>query len=115
MNEANVIVRYETLRSLAFGGISGAYAAVGSTWNNPARIIKVNNATDANLLISFDGITNHDVVLSNSAYVLDYSSNKNNPGGQLDQSYGTRMYVKQESAAPTLGNVYLTVIYASAS
>lgn len=105
-------VLYEPLRSLAFGGISGAYAGVGASFAHPVRILKVTNTTDAALLISFDGSTNHDVVAASSAWIHDYSANREANGDQLDQAQGTRIYVKQVSA-PTLGTVYVTVIGAT--
>ncbi len=57
MSSLNAIrIMYEELKTLAFGGISGTYAAVGSAFENPDRILKITNTTDANLLISFNGI-----------------------------------------------------------
>lgn len=108
-------VRYETLRSLAYTSISGTYAGVGTAFANPVRLIKVNNTTDANLIISFDGVNAHDFVFAQSAYVFDYASNKEGPVDKLEQSVGDRVYVKEESGSPSKGNVYVTVVYASPS
>lgn len=110
---AGQIVRYETLRSLAFGGISAAYAGVGASFTNPVRMLTIDNFTDANLLISFDGVINKTVIHSNSTKVMDYASNKIEPVGQLEQPIGDRVYVKQESGAAGSGSVYVTVVYAS--
>ena len=68
-------IRYEDLRSLAFGGISGAYAAVGVAFANPIRSIKVTNDTDATILVSFNGIDDKDVAPASSGYIWDYGSN----------------------------------------
>jgi hypothetical protein len=114
MNPSNaVIAGYEDLRSLAFGGISGVYAAVGTPFENPVRMLKVTNLTDADLLISFNGVTDKDVIAAGSAFIYDYASNKAEPGGGLEQPAFQRLYVKQATAAPTLKSVYVTVIYAS--
>lgn len=115
MSSTSVKIRYEQLRSLAFGGISGTYAAVGAAFANPVRMLKITNLTDANLLISFDGVLDRDVISSSSVWIHDYGSNKANTGGQLDQAIGDRVYVKQASGAATSGSVYVTVIYASAN
>lgn len=115
MSSLSVRIRYEALRSLAFGGISGTYAGVGTAFADPVRILKITNLTDANLLISFDGVTDRDIIPANTIEVLDYGSNKADTGGQLDQSVGDRVYVKQASGAATSGSVYVTVIYASAN
>lgn len=112
MSSTSVRIRYENLRSLAFGSISGTYAGVGASFANPVRILKITNTTDALLTVSFDGINDKDVVAANSAWIHDYGSNKADTGGQLDQSLGERVYVK---GAPSSGSVYVTVIYASAS
>ena len=107
-------IRYETLRSLGFASISGTYAAVGTAFANPVRILKITNTTDAALIISFDGVNNMDIVAAKSAWIHDYCSNKSINGGELDQSVGDRVWVKQVTA-PTVGTVYVTVIYASQS
>lgn len=112
MSSTSVKIRYENLRTLSFGGISGTYAGVGAAFANPVRILKITNTTDVTLTISFDGVNDKDVVASSSAWIHDYGTNRAEVGGQLDQAQGERVYVK---GAPTLGTVYVTVIYASAS
>jgi hypothetical protein len=107
-------VAYEPIRSLAFGDISGTYAAVGTPFTSPIRNLKFQNFTDQNLLISFDGSTNHDVIAANGYAVWDYGSNKASQVGFFEQPQGTRVYVKQESgSAPSVGSFYVTTIYAS--
>lgn len=113
MLASSILVRFEPLRSVAFGGISGAYAGVGSPFANPVRLICIDNFTDVNIFVSFNGVDNHTVVAANGFKLLDYSSNKGEKGGLLEQSQGTRVYVKAETSNPSLGNVYVTVIYAS--
>lgn len=103
-------VTFEPLRSLAFGSISGAYAAIGTGFNNAARLILIDNLTNANVTISFDGINDHMVVAAMSGRVLDYGSNRVGQVNQLEQSEGTVVYVK---GAPGSGSVYVSVIYAS--
>lgn len=104
--------KFETLRSIAFGSISGTYTAIGSALTNPARLIKITNLTDADMLISIDGINNHDVIPSLGFSLYDLASNRTNLSGSLDFQIGERFYVKQISA-PTEGSVYLTVLYAA--
>jgi hypothetical protein len=112
MNSAQ-IVRFEPLRSLAFGSISGTYTAIGTPFVHASRVIVIDNTTDADLLISFDGI--HDQVLSiaHSGKILDFCSNRTEPVGILEVPVNTTVYVKQAVGAPTLGTVYITVMYAS--
>ena len=112
MSSTSVRIRYENLRTLAFGAISGTYAGVGAAFANPVRILKITNTTDGDLTISFDGVNDKDIVPASSSWIHDYGSNKAETGGQLDQAIGERVYVK---GTASLGSVYVTVIYASAS
>lgn len=113
MQATAIKVRYETLRSLAFGSIGASYAAVGSALANPVRILKVTNTTDADLLVSMDGVNNMDIVAASGFYLYDFASNASEKGGLLEQQANQIVYVKQASGAPTLGSVYVTVVYAS--
>ncbi len=111
-SENSLLVRYEDLRSLGFAAISGTYAGVGTSFVHPVRMLKVSNLTNANLIISFNGIDDKDVVAASSAYIYDFASNQSESAGNLEQQAGERLYVREEDVAPTLGNVYVTVIYA---
>jgi len=110
---SSVRVRYEPLRSLGFAGISAAYAGVGLPFENPVRILKVTNFTDSNILVSLNGIDDHDVVAANGFFLYDYASNKAAAAGLLEQPLGDRIYVKAEGDVPTEGNLYVTIVYAS--
>lgn len=106
-------LRYDTLRSIAFGSITTSYVAVGAAFTHAVRVLNIDNLTDANILISFDGTTNHTIVPAGAGKVFDYATNRVGPVDQLEQPVGTLVYVKRESGAPTGGNVYVTVLYAS--
>jgi hypothetical protein len=110
---SSILVRFEPLRSIAFGSISGTYTGVGAPFANPIRLISIDNFTDENVLISFNGTDDNTVVASNGFKLFDYNSNKGEKAGLLEQPQGTRVYVKSESSNPSLGHVYVTVIYAS--
>lgn len=103
----------EALRSLAFGSISGSYAAVGTPLANPARLICFSNATEGDMLFSRDGSTDELFVPAGSFKLFDVSAN-HRPTGQDDLVFetGTQWYVKQ-STAPVSGAVYIEVLYAS--
>lgn len=100
----------EALRSVAFGGISGTYAGIGTAILNPARIVYIVNTTDVLVTISMDGVVDHFVIPPMSYILIDVTSNKSLLGGAFSVAQGTRFYVK---GAPTLGSVYLTVFYGS--
>jgi hypothetical protein len=100
----------EALRSLAFGSISGTYAGVGTPLANPSRLIMFQNTTDALLIVSFDGITDHLPVPANGFVLLDVTANKTVSQG-FYIAEGTRFYVKEQSAPPSSGNFYISSFY----
>lgn len=108
-------IRYEPLRSLAFGSIIGTYVGVGASFANPVRMLMIDNLSDSDLYISFDGVNDHAVIAAHSGKILDYASNRMAPADHLEQSVGERVYVKAISVLPTDGDVFVSVIYASAS
>lgn len=108
------IVKFEELRSLAFGGIGAAYAAVGDAFENPIRLIHINNMTDQGLLISFDGATDHAFLPPRGFAVYDYAANKDNGQTFFEQKTGAGVWVKREGAvSPAFGTVYVTAMYAA--
>jgi hypothetical protein len=107
-------VRYEPIRNLGFAAINAAtFTAIGLPFANPVRILKITNLTDAPILISFNGIDSHDVVGANGFCLYDYSTNKADAAGFLEQAQGERVYAQAITALPTINGVYVTVIYAA--
>jgi hypothetical protein len=102
-------VVFDQLRSLAFGGIGVGYAPVGGVFLHPMRIISIKNLTDANLLFSFDGVNDYDIVPAEAGVVYDLCTNRVGTLGAF-LSVGTQVYVK-ESGVPTVGAVYVTCLY----
>lgn len=100
----------EPLRSLAFGAIGAAYMGIGTSLANPCRILNVQNLTDASLLFSMDGVTDHFVLPANGFILLDISANEVHSGGWFI-SQGQRFYAKTNGVVPTTGAVYLSAFY----
>ena len=99
----------ETLRSRAFGSISGTYAVLGTALLNPARILVWQNLTDKTVFISDDGINDKFVLPGSGYFVLDLTANASEDGYFYEQ--GTQFYVKDGGVATTMGAVYLSVCY----
>lgn len=113
-NASSVRIRYEILRSLDWTLVTANYVAVGTPLQHPARILKLSNATDADMLISFNGVDDHDFVGGNSYFLYDYGTNRSGTGNELEQQMGDRVYVKSaDGTLPSTGSIYLTLIYAS--
>ncbi len=105
--------RPETLRTLAFGSITANYVAVGAVLANPISSYKISNDTDVNLLISYDGVNDHEFIASNSFILFDIGANKSTRAEGLFLSQGDRIFVKQEVGAASSGTVYFSAYFAS--
>lgn len=108
---SNQTVKIEALRSVAFGGISGSYAVLGSAFANDARAIRIVNATNGDLLFSFDGSTDELFLMSDTMRLYDFNFNRERNANVWVKPQGTQVFVKQ-STAPSSGSVYLEVFYA---
>lgn len=100
---------FDPIREIAFGSISGTYAAIGSGLTQHARIVKITNGTNAPMYISTDGVNDEDKIPANGFVLYDFSTNRIRDDG-LFIPIGTIFYVKQDTA-PTSGSVWVTVIY----
>lgn len=106
-------VYFDTLRSVAFGGISGTYAAIGSALTVKPRIMCITNDTDAAMIISDDSsVSAGKLYLPRGAFKLfDLTANMNpNKDDSFVIAEGTVLYVKQVTA-PGSGGVYVEYIY----
>jgi len=99
----------EPARTLAHGSIGASYMGVGTAFENPIRIIVIQNITDATLMFSFDGIDDHIPLPREGFILLDITANKSIEHGFYIPE-GARIYVKQISA-PTQGAVYVTAFH----
>lgn len=108
MSNLGIRLQAEALRTLAFGSISGTYAAVGTALLNPCRIYYILNTTDVALTFSWSGTTDNFVVASDGFILLDVTTNRSDTGGMCAVPEGTLTYVK---GSPSLGAVYLSAFY----
>jgi len=106
---------FDAIRTLAFGGISGTYAAVGSATTDHARVIRFVNSTNVDVFISLDGAIDHIRLASGSFLLVDFTANKVRDDG-LFISVGTIFYTKgvSELGGPASGAVWIEVISAVA-
>jgi hypothetical protein len=104
----------EPLRSLAFGSISGNYAAVGTAFEFPSRLICFTNDTEGNVIFSRDPLlaAGELFVAAGSFKLFDMATN-HKPSNQDDFVFekGTQWYVKQLEA-PVSGAVYIETVHA---
>lgn len=102
---------FDQVRTLAFGGISGTYASVGTPSDNPIRGVCFTNDTQGSVYFT-DDVTQDKIFVKAGAFKLwDVQSNIN---PQFDDKFvlpiGTQFSVKQ-IAAPVSGSVYVEILY----
>jgi len=101
------VADFDDLRSLAFGGISGAYASVGTPTTKLTRCVCFINDTEGSMIFTNDVTKDKIFVKQGSFKLWDIQSNMN---AQFDDKYvfpiGTQWSVKQLSA-PVSGSVYI--------
>lgn len=107
-------VKFDTLRSLAYTGISGTYATVGSALTINPRMICISNNTDGDLIFSLDNTnaSGNVFVAAGGFKLYDYTANIDPVKDDgFVEAIGDQWYVKQISA-PTKGAVYIEFVYA---
>ena|SRR5271165_6069503 len=104
-------VQFNPLGTVAFGSITASYVAFGSPMPNPAHLIRFNNSTNTDILISADGTTDHLRIAANSFALFDFTSNRVNDVGYF-VAEGVQFYIKYVSA-PGSGSAWIEVITAS--
>ncbi len=106
------VARFDTIRTLAFGGISGTYAVVGTPIMNNWREFRIVNATNGDIFISADGVNDNFFLPANTFLLWDLSTNAPiNENDNFALSLQTQFFARQ-STAPTSGAVYIEGIYA---
>ena len=105
-----IVAKLDTLRSLAYGSISGTYAAIGSPLTYAANAFRFINNTNGDMFVSDDGTNDKLFVPAGSFVLYDVASNKVVPGNNLKMAALTQFYVRY-SSSPSSGSVYLEIIY----
>ncbi len=105
----SIVVAADELRSLAFGSVGMSYLALGIPFDHPMRIIKIVNTMDEDVLVSFDGILDHDYIPAGGFSLYDLTTNQNEVAGWFFRN-GTQVYVKVTAGASS-GGVFLVAFY----
>lgn len=104
-------MRFEPMRSLAYGDISDTYAVVGAPASPAIHQFIVSNDTDVTLTFSFDGVNDHFVLLAGSQFVSDVNANKSS--NHLFMGVGDALHVRYGGSGPSSGSVYFSTMYGS--
>ena len=101
----------DTVRTLAFGAIGAAYAAVGAAATEPTRMVYIFNNTDQPVWFSDDGVNNKIFLPAGGFMLLDLTANKVRDDGYFMPDNGV-WYATRGGAAPTTGSIYITLFHA---
>jgi len=107
-------VYFDTLRTLAFGGISASYAAVGTPLTVNPRIMCITNNTQGAMIFSVDNTNASGQLFLPAGTFKLFDLTANLVPGKDDNfvlALGTQFYVKQVTA-PVSGAVYIEFVYA---
>jgi hypothetical protein len=108
------VVRFDALRTKAFGAITGSYTTLGTPLTRNWRIFKITNNTDGDLLFSLNGTTDNIFVPASSFTLYDLSTNALNVNDSdwFVMELNSQFYVKS-STVPTTGSVWVEGIYST--
>ncbi len=98
----------EELRSIDSSGFDDTYQPLDTRLGHMACLVKFVNASDIDVTISWDGVTDHDFIPANSFALYDITQQTQREFG-IYISKGTQFYVKGAEAGE--GSVYMTVLY----
>jgi len=97
-----------TLSSFDAGTLTNAYQPVIAGISNECTIIRIINNSDVSIMISYDGVNDHDVILKDNDIVYNYQFNNQLPDTVAKAQKGMRIFVKYILGAAKRGNIYLT-------
>lgn len=103
-------VSFDAYRTLGEAGISTSFAAVGTPFTNPVRLICITNNTDGDMIFSVDGTTNHLFIPKGAFKLFDLNTNRTNRDQYWVLPANTQFYVKY-STAPMSGAVYIECLW----
>ncbi len=109
---ASIQARCDAYKTLAFGSITGTFAAVGTPIGHAWRIICITNNSDGDMIFSFDGTTNNLYLPANSFKLFDICTNQESAVDGFFISRNTQVYVKS-ATTPSKGAVFVEGWYGS--
>lgn len=110
------VARFDEIRELAFGSISGTYTTVGAPLDFNWREFRISNTTDTGIYISANGTTDNFYLPANSFVLWDLSTNAQpvNVTDTFVLAVNTQFYARSDGS-PSSGAVRIEGIYARRS
>lgn len=88
----------------------GTWSPISSSITEPCFLIRIINASNAPLAISYDGDTYNDLVLANSTLQISFTTNSAY-NSTASFSKGTTIYATKLTGDAATGNIYFTGYY----
>lgn len=99
----------DTLRQIAATSFDNTFQAVGTPLIYPSPLVKFINNTSVLVIVSWDGVTFHDVMPSETFTIYDFCSDAGTTAGWYAPE-GTQFYV---NGSVGTGSFYIVVFYTS--
>lgn len=99
----------EELASFDSAGLAGVFQAVNDGFVGAPFKIRIVNASDVDVLISYDGVKANDVILSDSDLILDFQDMSQPSNHRCLMRKGAKVYVAGTAAGQ--GLIYVTGYY----
>ena len=109
MSPQSTVLQWDLIRSIASSTVSGTYAAVGTAFTYPVRLLKIVNNSTEDVSISVDGANTVDYIPAGGFTLYDCGTNRGNPSPSLEIRQGTQIFV---SGTAGTGNIYVVTLYA---
>lgn len=103
------IVRFDAVRSVAAASITATYTAFGGPFQHAMRVLHIINGTDADIMISFDGVNDNIPVLADTFSLYDLTSDQD-ANEHFRYQEGSQLLIKYIQM-PTTGTVYAVTVY----
>ena len=103
------LVRFDSVRSIAFGSITNTYQNLGSSFGHAMRVLHFINNTDGIMMISFDGINDNIPVVGNTFSLYDLTAQEDT-NEMFRYQVGSQLQIKYVTA-PTTGTFYVVAVY----
>lgn len=108
---------FDQVRLIALASITSSYQPLKTSGGQgpflyPMRILDFVNNTNGDMMVSFDGVTDHTPVPANSNVIYDLTSDED-PTESFRMSAQTQVYVKYLTAptTPADGAFYLACVF----
>ena len=104
-------VKAVPLDDISSASITGSYAIINSGGlPNPCFMLRIMNASNKDVTISYDGVTDHEYVLANTTLQVDCQNNAQPPSYVANFPKGMVVWAKGTAG---IGNIYVSGYYNS--